>query len=134
MALSETMHKRFTKEEIFQLISNIHEFEKVEISEKGVAYSLLLSNGEKTIEISWPYEFTEVFLCYFQGTKSVFEDWFECLEQEPLESFIEYIKIVSIRYLKNETRIKSKGLLFLRKELQYFNGSSWNNVLHNPST
>ena len=128
------MHKLFTKEEIFQLISDIHEFERVEISEKGVAYSLLLSNGNKAIEISWLYELTEVFLSYFQGSKLEFEDWFECLEQESLESFIEYIKLVSIRYLKNETRIKSKGLLFLRKELQYFNGGSWNNVLHKAST
>lgn len=128
------MHKLFTKEEVFQRISDMHELEKVEISENGVAYSLLLSNGNKAIEISWIYEPTEVFLSYFQGTKLVFEDWFECLEQESLESFIEYIKLVSIRYLKNETRVKSKGLLFFRKELQYFNSGTWNNVLHKAST
>lgn len=64
----------------------------------------------------------------------MFEDWFECLEQESLESFIEYIKVVSIRYLKNETRIKPKRLLFSREELQYFNGTGWNNALRSPST
>jgi hypothetical protein len=124
------MHLKISKEEIFQLISSIQNFENVAISEEGVAYKLLLSSGNKAVENTWPYELGEVFFSYFQNEEIIFEDWFECLEKDETKDFVEYIELVAERFIKNETKIATKGFLFRRNELQYFSGSIWQNVLH----
>ena len=123
------MHLEIPKEKIFQLISSIQNFENITISEEGVAYKLLLSSGKKAVEITWPYELGEVFLSYFQNEEIIFEDWFECLQKDETKDFVEYIELVAERFIKNETKIATKGFLLRRKELQYFSGGIWQNVL-----
>lgn len=130
LALSFQMKSSFTKENIYELITSLSGYENIEITEKGVAYDLVLSANGKSVCITWPYELGEVFLAYIEGSTTIFEDWFECMEEDEVNDFIEYIDTVTKRYLFNETRIKEKGLLLKNHELQYQSKEGWLNVLH----
>ena len=124
------MKQSFTKENIHQLISNLRGFEGLDVSEDGVAYKLVLTEGEKSVCITWPTELGEVFLDYSSNNEVIFQDWFECLESDEVGDFIIYIEQVAKRYLHFETRIERKGMILKSNELQYKTNEQWFNVLH----
>ena len=124
------MKPSFTKANIFQLISSLEGYDRKEILEEGVAYKLKLSHTQKMVEVTWPYELGEVFLDFYEDNQIIFQDWFECLESDEVNDFIEYIEEVTKRFLFNNSRVHKKGFLIKTNELQYLNNDEWLDVFH----
>jgi len=103
-------------------------FDKV-ISEEDDAYKVTLSNKNKVVVVTTPYEVGELFLEFIIDGDPYYSDWVEIME-EPLSEYMSYSKKVIECFLYNDVRLVSKGWwVFKTYELQFQCNGAWCNVL-----
>jgi|GEM_PF-4170643 len=123
------MPQKLNKEAILEYLNSWSGFEKT-ITEEKEAFVVTLSNGNKSVVISTPYEVGEFFLDFTIDDKPYYSDWFEIMDDPPTE-FMAYTWQVAANYLSNTTRIISRGWwVFKTHELQFQSNSKWSNVFN----
>lgn len=126
------MTQQLNKESILKYLESWSDFYK-DISEEGKAYKVTLSNKNKAVVITTPYEIGEFFLDFIIDGEPIYSDWFEIMN-DPLSEFMSYTKKVAENFLSNNVRVVSKGWwVFKTHELQFQSDGAWCNVF-NPKT
>ena len=121
------MSKEISKEAIFKYIELWDDFDK-NVSEADNSFKVHLTQADKSLIITMPYEVGEFFLDFAVNNQPYYSDWFEIMD-DPLSDFMHYTKQVADRFLFNPVQIKTQGWwLFKTHELQYLNHGSWCNV------
>ncbi len=119
------MSQDITKGAIFKYLQSWDSFDKKSIEEKGQAYRVTLSAGNKSVVITMPYEVGEFFLDFLINNEPCYSDWYEIME-ESLPEFMQYTRQVAEHFLFNEVRVKTSGWwVFKIQELQYYNDGAW---------
>lgn len=126
------MTTEVSKEEILSHLNSWGGFEK-EITEEGEAFTVKLSNGNKSVLITTPYEVGEFFLDFLIHDKPYYSDWYEIMD-DSLDEFMSYTEQVAKNFLFNEVRVKQRGWwVFKVHDLQYLKKGIWVNVF-SPET
>jgi hypothetical protein len=92
------------------------------------AYQLSVSLAAKRAEVVWPYPLHEVFFDFWEGDSKVLSESFEFYEGESDSELVEYLCSVLNRFLANNTRLQTHGMLLKTTELQYQQGGVWQSV------
>ena len=117
------------KEEVVSCLKKWTEFENIEVRDAGESYKVVVSNGDKRITVTSPYEVGEFFVDFEAEGRAIYTDWYEIMN-DPLDEFMAYTKSVVDNFLHHEVRVKKAGFLFFKTEqLQYLKDGSWCNVL-----
>lgn len=121
------MTQVLNKESILKYLESWTGVDKV-ISEEGEAYKVTLSNGNKVVVVTTPYEVGEFFFDFVIDGEPYYSDWIEIMEA-PLTEFMSYTKDVAENFLYNNVRLVSKGWwVFKTHELQFQCEGAWCNV------
>jgi hypothetical protein len=121
------MTQELNKESILKYLESWNGVNKV-ISEEGEAYTVTLSNENKVVVVTTPYEVGEFFFDFIIDGEPYYSDCIEIME-DPLSEYMSYTKNVAECFLYNNVRLVPKGWwVFKTHELQFQCNGAWYNV------
>ena len=69
-------------------------------------------------------------MTFYEGDEQtgIFQNWFECMEHERKDEFVEYARTVATRFLNHVSRVKKRGLVFRRSVLEIKTNDGWHDI------
>lgn len=120
----------FSTEEVASITKIIAKKYDGFIEEKEDSFGVKIVAADKQLYIDWPkHDLAEVWITFQKNGKELFQDWFECFENEDKAEFLEYITSIPEKFFNNEVRVNRYGLVFHRYVLEYKNGNEWRSIL-----
>jgi hypothetical protein len=120
----------FSTEEVKSITEIIAKKYDGSLEDKEDSFGVKIVTSDKLLYIDWPkHDLAEVWITFQQNGKDLYQDWFECFENEDKTEFVEYITSIPEKFFNSEVRVKRYGLTLNRYVLEYKNGSEWRSIL-----
>ncbi|MEM7503560.1 MAG: hypothetical protein AAF417_16025 [Pseudomonadota bacterium] len=100
-------------------------------TESADSISVDLRKGPKRIRVNWPkHDLAEVWMAFYEGDQEtgIYQDWFECMDNENKAEFVEYLRTIVARFFVNSSRVKRRGLVLRRSILEIETDSGWKDI------
>jgi len=119
----------FSESEVKEIASDIASKYTGEFIEHPENITIKLCSGRKEIYIEWPkHDLAEVWMTFVQDGEDLYQDWFECMEAEDKQEFVQYVHSIPKRFFNQEVRVKRHGLILRRYVLESKQESGWGNI------
>ena len=117
------------KEQVSQFYAELSDIGETALITNSDTLECTLSFNNRSVRIKWfENSVSEFWFSMHDGERCDLVDWVDMLESEMQSEVFKYLKILATRYLKNDTRVVKKWLLFGEKKLQYFTNESWDDL------
>ena len=108
-----------------------------EAKERQDSIEFAASHGPKKVCLDWPkYDLAEVWATFYEGdmTSGIYQDWFECMDEEDKTEFVSYIHELLERFFSQRTRVARRGFLLRRSVLEFESPTGWRDLLDPSAT
>jgi hypothetical protein len=100
-------------------------------SESPNAVIVEIRRSPKKIHVEWPkQDLTEIWMTFYEGNDDIgiYQNWFECMEQEDKAEFVEYARTLISRFFAHATRVRKRGWTFRRSILEIQTEKGWTDI------
>lgn len=119
----------FSEDDVTKIANKLIEKYGGEHEDKPDVIIAKLEQGNKKLFVDWPkMDLPEVWMTFSENNKDLYQEWFECFENEDKDEFINYIFSISERFFNCDVRVKKEGLIFKRNIFEYSEGNQWKDI------